>query len=383
MQSPPENWAYLYTADDERLWSYDLARGLSHWTVRDLGAKVLRDYLNMGGTWSVATDYIYRDGLLLAAETQTGQRHFHLDHLGTPRLITRAGGEKVAYHVYYPFGEEATVYNQDAERMKFTGHERDLANPGVPGDDLDYMHARHESPVTGRFLSVDPAGESFDPQSPQSWNRYSYVHDSPIIAIDPSGKVVIFYGTQDEFRKLESIVNQGLRGVRLVIDNNGRASLVATGDSGPPSPEQSALANILGSAISNRQTIGIGLVSGDSGVMVGSYNTRQIDVGDLAAVGRGPAASGFSLFTHELTEQVLKQTNGLANATPGNDQQYRAAHASAIAAQSAVSGFQVGPMSRNLHDGTGTTTTPYVRGNQTITVTITWSNGNIVRVQRQ
>jgi RHS repeat-associated protein len=189
MQSPPENWAYLYTADDERLWSYDLARGLSHWTVRDLGAKVLRDYLNMGGTWSVATDYIYRDGLLLAAETQTGQRHFHLDHLGTPRLITRAGGEKVAYHVYYPFGEEATVYNQDAERMKFTGHERDLANPGVPGDDLDYMHARHESPVTGRFLSLDSVrGKA---TQPQSWNRYVYGFDNPIKNVDPDGHVAI------------------------------------------------------------------------------------------------------------------------------------------------------------------------------------------------
>ena len=185
MQSPPENWAYLYTADDERLWSYDLGRNLSHWTVRDLGAKVLRDYLNNGGTWSVATDYIYRDGLLLAAETQTGQRHFHLDHLGTPRLITRAGGEKVAYHVYYPFGEEATVYNQDTERMKFTGHERDLANPSGPGDDLDYMHARHESPVTGRFLSVDSA-ES-DPKFPQSWNRDVYTRDNPLVAIDPDG----------------------------------------------------------------------------------------------------------------------------------------------------------------------------------------------------
>ena len=91
----------------------------------------------------MGTDYIYRDGLLLAAETQTGQRHFHLDHLGTPRLITRASGYPAGYHVYYPFGEEATAFNQDAERMKFTGHERDLASLGGAGDDLDYMHARH------------------------------------------------------------------------------------------------------------------------------------------------------------------------------------------------------------------------------------------------
>ncbi|HEX3554177.1 MAG TPA: hypothetical protein VIA62_13205, partial [Thermoanaerobaculia bacterium] len=129
MASGSEHALYVYTADDERVWSYDLARNLSHWTVRDLGGKVLRDYVNDSGAWSLGTDYVYRDGLLLAAETQTGQRHYHLDHLGTPRLITRGSGYLADYHVYYPFGEEASAFNQDAERMKFTGHERDLASP--------------------------------------------------------------------------------------------------------------------------------------------------------------------------------------------------------------------------------------------------------------
>ena len=168
MTSGSENWGYVYTADDERLWMYNLAANTSRWTLRDLGGKVLREYLN-NGTWSVGTDYIYRDGLLLAAETQTGQRHFHLDHLGTPRLITRGSGYPAAYHVYYPFGEEATAFNQDSERMKLTGHERDLASLADPGDDLDYMHARHESPVTGRFLSVDSVNGKLE--MPQTWNK--------------------------------------------------------------------------------------------------------------------------------------------------------------------------------------------------------------------
>jgi RHS repeat-associated protein len=188
MTSGTEDWVYLYTADDERIWSYDIVRVASRWTLRDLGAKVLREYLNDRGNWSVGTDYIYRDGLLLAAETQAGQRHFHLDHLGTPRLITRAGGERVAYHVYYPFGEEATAFNQDTERLKFTGHERDLASLGGAGDDLDYMHARHESPVTGRFLSVDPSIGGVKLKVPQSWNRYSYVANNPLAWVDPNGQ---------------------------------------------------------------------------------------------------------------------------------------------------------------------------------------------------
>jgi RHS repeat-associated protein len=189
MASGSEHDFYSYTVDDERIWSYDLVRNISHWTLRDLGGKVLRDYLNNGGAWGLGSDYLYRDGLLLAAETPAGQRHYHLDHLGTPRLITSVSGTQVAYHVYYPFGEEATAFNQDTERMKFTGHERDLASPNGPGDDLDYMHARHESPVTGRFLSVDQFIS--DLAKPQSWNRYSYALGNPLLYVDPDGRTSI------------------------------------------------------------------------------------------------------------------------------------------------------------------------------------------------
>ncbi|MFY9824607.1 MAG: RHS repeat-associated core domain-containing protein [Thermoanaerobaculia bacterium] len=202
MTSGSEHDLYIYTADDERIWSYDLVRNVSHWTLRDLGSKVLRDYLNNNGAWSLGTDYLYRDGLLLASETQTSQFHYHLDHLGTPRLITTVSGTQAAYHAYYPFGEEATTFNQDTERMKFTGHERDLASPNGPGDDLDYMHARHESPVTGRFLSTDKAdtvalqfGDGEDQRrfheflaQPQSWSRYSYTKGNPLKYVDRDGE---------------------------------------------------------------------------------------------------------------------------------------------------------------------------------------------------
>ena len=59
------------------------------------------------------------------------------------RLVTNTGGNQTDYHVYYPFGEEATPFDLNADRMQFTGHERDLnsqsgTNPSA--DDLDYTH---------------------------------------------------------------------------------------------------------------------------------------------------------------------------------------------------------------------------------------------------
>lgn len=112
-------------------------------------------------SWSTTKDSIYRAGQLLATVMPDNTiRHYHLDHLGTPSLITGPTGAMLAHHTYFPFGEEIPGSTADAERMKFTGHERDLNNAGGTGDDLDYMHARYCSPVTGRFLSVDPVLQS-------------------------------------------------------------------------------------------------------------------------------------------------------------------------------------------------------------------------------
>ena len=186
-KTPSDEWVYLYTADDERAWSYK-TDNTSLWTLRSPDAKVLREY-STNGTWSVEADSIYRNGLLLATETPQGTRHLHLDHLGTPRLISDTFGHQNAYHVYYPYGEEATAFNQDTVREKFTGHERDLGNPAGAGDDLDYMHARFCSPLTGRFSSVDPSRESVVPTKPLSWNRYSYAVDNPVKFVDPDGRI--------------------------------------------------------------------------------------------------------------------------------------------------------------------------------------------------
>jgi hypothetical protein len=46
----------------------------------------------------------------------------------------------------------------------------------------------------GRFLSVDPGGSN--PSRPQSWNRYAYVQNNPINAVDPDGREGVWYAEQ-------------------------------------------------------------------------------------------------------------------------------------------------------------------------------------------
>jgi len=188
---------FIYTADGERI---AVKNGQSWtWTIRGLDGKVLREFTSSeenglptaNRQW--AKDYIWRDGLLLAtvAPTTPGAsttvtRHFHLDHLGTPRLVTDDNGVQIGVHAYYPFGAELNLSpnEQPSELMKFTGHERDLlaSNPNT----LDYMHARYDMATMGRFLSIDPVLGI--PNKPQSWNRYSYVQNNPMNRTDPTGK---------------------------------------------------------------------------------------------------------------------------------------------------------------------------------------------------
>lgn len=149
--------------------------GGKKFTLRDLDGTALRIFTTSTGfgalSWS--QDYIHRDGQLLATARVNGagetRHHFHLNHLGTPLLITNAQGASEALHSYFPFGEELNP-NLDTERMKYTGHERDLNRPGQT-DDLDYMHARFCSPLLGRFLGPDRA--SGTGKRPQSWNKYT------------------------------------------------------------------------------------------------------------------------------------------------------------------------------------------------------------------
>jgi len=198
----------IYTPEDERIATigYDTTRV----RVRDFGARVVREYKsyrdpNRPGDlpyvfWQ--RDYVYAEGALVAGEhaaepADPGMRHYHTDHLGSVRLITRQDGVLISRHDFMPFGRESTDRFQEAglgyiyvpvDPMKFTSHERDLldAENVDTGDAVDYMHARYYDPYAGRFLSVDPVCGLVD--RPQSWNRYAYALNNPLMYTDPTGR---------------------------------------------------------------------------------------------------------------------------------------------------------------------------------------------------
>ena len=178
--------AYFYDASDERVAVITAATSASPstlWTLRGAANQVLRRFQESGGSFTWTEDSIWRGTSLLATETPTDRRTYHLDHLGSPRLVTDTNGAIIGTQDFTPFGNGGTT---NGTLTQFTGHERDWL--GGSGDALDYMHARYYSAQMGRFLSVDPVISVDAMRSPQLWNPYAYVANNPVNRVDRTGR---------------------------------------------------------------------------------------------------------------------------------------------------------------------------------------------------
>jgi RHS repeat-associated protein len=92
-----------------------------------------------------------------------------------------------------PFGEElpfdATYRTADRKygavdhvRQKFTGYPRDEESG------LDFAEARYYNMNHGRFTAVDPLLASGKSADPQTFNRYAYSINRPLVLTDPTGE---------------------------------------------------------------------------------------------------------------------------------------------------------------------------------------------------
>jgi len=113
--------------------------------------------------------------------------HVYTDHQGSIIRLTNEAGSVVEERNYDPWGRERNpsnwTYALNSEYRRtdrgYTGHEH------LPEFGLINMNARLYDPLLGRFLSPDPFVQA--PGLSQSYNRYSYCINNPLIYTDPSG----------------------------------------------------------------------------------------------------------------------------------------------------------------------------------------------------
>jgi RHS repeat-associated protein len=109
------------------------------------------------------------------------------DHLGSTETVTAAPGSVVGRLRFDPFGRQVKIDDPTTAtsgfpgnvRLGYTGHEHDLESG------LINMQGRIYDPLTAHFLTPDPIVQS--PGWGPSYNRYSYVFNSPVTLTDPSG----------------------------------------------------------------------------------------------------------------------------------------------------------------------------------------------------
>lgn len=171
---------YIYDAFDERAASVVNSPNRNmRFHLRDLGNRLVSEISFDLGTYDRAEDTLFAGGRPVAQLRANGTNfHYHVDHLGTPRLLTTSLGTISRLPFVLPYGEEYP-WPDTFDNRKLGGHERDFSTG------TDYMHARHYFEKTARFTSADPFRGS--PSQPQSLNRYAYVNGNPIRFGDPTG----------------------------------------------------------------------------------------------------------------------------------------------------------------------------------------------------
>jgi RHS repeat-associated protein len=80
--------------------------------------------------------------------------------------------------------------------QEFTSYERDIETG------LDYAQARYYGNTQGRFTSPDPMLSSGRQAEPQSWNRYAYVVNNPLMFTDPSGLIWGYRDYEQDGKKM-------------------------------------------------------------------------------------------------------------------------------------------------------------------------------------
>jgi RHS repeat-associated protein len=177
--SVTESWLYGYDGDGVRVTT-------AHYTGVTLDSLTL---YYMGGAYEVTGSQVKKyysiAGMTVAMNDGSGLKYLLTDHLGSTNVVLDADGDLLSQQRYLPFGEVRTIPNSPILQTDFgyTG-QRNLSGTGL----MDYR-ARFYSQSLGRFIQPDSIIPN--PTNPQSFNRYSYVINRPLVFTDPSGNTYI------------------------------------------------------------------------------------------------------------------------------------------------------------------------------------------------
>jgi len=180
--SNPDAFVYTYTYDgDGKLTKVKRGTTVTETNVYDVNRTLpvlLRD---------ISNKYVWGLNALYNVDNTFNEVHvYHYDGLGSVKAETGNDDDYPTfkpdldvYHVFRAFGEEGWSNREGEDHLKYAGEYRDEPTGYV------YLRARYYDPKIARFQSRDTLFGN--PERPLSLNRYSYVENNPVNAVDPTG----------------------------------------------------------------------------------------------------------------------------------------------------------------------------------------------------
>ena len=134
----------------------------------------------MNGT-TLTKAFVPLTGGATAVYNSSGLAYYrHSDHLGSSRFASTPTRTLYSDTAYSPYGEPYA--SSGSIDNSFTGQNQDTT-AGL----YDFLF-REQDPNQSRWTSPDPSGlAAVNPANPQSWNRYAYVRNMPLVLTDPFG----------------------------------------------------------------------------------------------------------------------------------------------------------------------------------------------------
>ncbi len=124
---------------------------------------------------------------------------YHLDHLGTPQLMTDQNQTVVWQANYDPFGKTTLLSEVIRNDLRFPGQYNDQETG------LNYNWFRYYDTETGSYIKTDPLGIIGG-----GLNSYIYANANPLFVIDPYG---LYCLTQDQIDAIASGIGGGTGGL--------------------------------------------------------------------------------------------------------------------------------------------------------------------------
>lgn len=173
--TPTDSWIYDYDSFGNRIASTHNGQ-TTKYVIDPTGLGNVAAELDESG--NLVRRYEHGVGLLSRIDAAGNAAGYTFAAIGHASELTSPSGAVANAYAYDPFGLSLANTETIANSFEFVG-EFGVMNEG---NGLEFMRARFQTPMLGRFLSEDPLD-----MWGGSLNYYEYVGNNPIILSDPSG----------------------------------------------------------------------------------------------------------------------------------------------------------------------------------------------------